>query len=561
MDYLIIIKLAFLVITFLVFLNWEVFWSEIKKINKKYIIGLISLFFVIVIIFNANLNFFPSYHEWGMLSAAKYLNSQTFFQEKEGLIYPAILAPFFKIFGASPEVAVLLNLFLAGACIFLIFFLTKIIFKNELVSFFTVLIFALNSLTVWYFFVKSGWPALTCFWLLSIEIVLILFFKNPQNFVFGILGMALIVLAGQIRPEFFILILLIPLGLLLYWRSIKEAYKNKPTSHLLFLLLIFILTFLIFSAPTFAKSFLRQQGGGGTCGYWTSETKLLIGEIPVSGLAIINWADKAIKSIFNNRFSVYYIMDDLSFLKRYLSVPPLLFALFFMIIGFVAGLKRNFRITILIFSTIFLISTIYILDCTYYLSRYFAPLYGLAVIFVGGGINFLIEKTDNHLKPKYLKLILFLIIVLLVSCNIGDLLKIKRLNPLQYYNYDGAEMTDYKKLKEVCGGLDRDQSVIIPMLLSERDILSFLGHNASQSLSGIISIDNLNFHQDKAKFYESFRLPTDDSKNNYLAIQKNYFNSLNPQPELRELIDYIFENYSLERVASNEAYDLYKVEF
>ncbi len=37
--------------------------------------------------------------------------------------------------------------------------------------------------------------------------------------------------------------------------------------------------------------------------------------------------------------------------------------------------------------------------------------------------------------------------------------------------------------------------------------------------------------------------------------------SQNVEIELRELIDYIFENYSLEGVASNEAYDLYKVEF
>lgn len=561
MDYLILVKLEFLVTVLLILFNRKVFWSEMKKVNASYIVGLSLFFFIIVIIFNANLNFFPSYHEWGALSAAKYLNSQTLFQEKEGFIYPTVLSPLFKIFGASPEVAVLLNLFLTGLCVLLVFFLAIIVLKNNLISFFSALIFVFGSLSVWYFFVKSGWPALTCFWLLCIEISLILFFKNPKNLSLGILGLLFILLAGQTREELFILIVLIPAGFLLYLRSIITECEKAPIAKLALSIFIFILIFLIFSAPIFAKNSQRKSQGGGTCGYWTSETKLLTGEISKSNLAIVNKIDNSIKTALNSRFSIYYILDDVSFLKEYLSSPFILFTLAFMLVGFVICLKRDLRMAILISSPIFLISAVYILDCTYYLSRYFAPLFGLAVVFIGGGVGFLVEKMNEYLNRKYLKSILLLIVfILFVSLNVGDLLKMRHLNSPWYYNFDGAEMTDYKEIKDACKELDKNQSFIIATLPSERDILSFLGHNVPQSLSGIISLDNLNFHQNKNKFYETFSLPVDESKNNYLLMQKNYFNPQNSQTELQELLDYVFKNYSLERVASNEVYDLYKFE-
>ncbi|MDD4996432.1 MAG: hypothetical protein PHW15_03115, partial [Patescibacteria group bacterium] len=256
-DFLIIIKLAFLAIAFLIFINWESFFIEIKKVDKKYFFCLIVLFVLTALLFNGGLSFFPSYHEWGALSAAKHLNPQTFYQEKEGVLFPAILAFFFKIIGAIPETAVLLNFFLGALCVFLIFLLVKIIFGSDLAAFLSAVIFLLNPLTIWYFFVKSGWPAVTCFWLLFILFVFLIFLKNQNNFSLAILTAILIVLAAQIRAEFSILVLLVPIGFILCFKSLKNYCSGASFAKILLFSLVFVAVFLFFLSPDIIKNNLR----------------------------------------------------------------------------------------------------------------------------------------------------------------------------------------------------------------------------------------------------------------------------------------------------------------
>ncbi len=560
-DYLIFVKLAFLVIAFLVFINWEVFYSEIKKIDKKYFIGLIILFLFAVFIFKSNLSFFPSYHEWGMLSAAKHLSSQTFYQEKEGLLYPAILALLFKILGANPEVAVLLNLFFSVSCVFLVFLLVRIIFGSDGVAFVSVLFFLLNPLTLWYFFIKSGWPAVTCFWFLCILLVFSVFLKNPKNFSLAILAVILIALAAQIRAEFFILVLLVPLVFILHLRPLRSACKTISMPKMALFFLIFTAVFLFFLIPDISKNSLRKnESGGGTCGYWTSETKLLNGEISRSSNAFIEKTDGVIRSVLNSRFSLYYVLDDLFFLRIYFKIPLFWLMLFFAIFGIVYGIKKQPKIIIVNFSMIFLICAVYILDCTYFISRYFAPLYGLFVIFVGGGINFFLETAKKYLDKKYLKLGALFIIALFVLVGYKDLALAKNIIAPPYYNYDGTEMTDYKKIKDVLYKIEPSQSAVISMFPGERDVLSFLDYSTPISISGEISLDNINFHQNKSKFYKSFQLPLEKSKSNYLLVNNCYFELRCSQKEVEELVDYIFKNHGLNKVFSNDVYSLFKFE-
>ena len=563
MNYVIITILELLFAIFLVFINRKFFWKEFKT-AKKYIIALSLFFIVLTFVFNNGLSFLPSWHEWQELYEAKHLNSQTFFQAKQGLVYPVILAPLFKIFGANPEAAVLLNLFLAGACIFLVFFLTKIVFKNDLISLFTAAIFGLSPPTLWYFFIMSGWPALTGFWLLCLTITLVLFFKEPQNFSLGILGMLFILLLSQTRPEFFILILLMPLGFLLNLKTIISVYKKISLPKLVLLILIFILVFVVFSAPIFAKSVQRKYQGGGTCGFFTSETKLLTGGISTSNSVPVNQIDRAIKSIFNNRFSIYYIADDLSFLKSYLFIPPFFFILPFLIIGFLVGLKNNFKTTILILFAVLLPSLIYLLDCTYFLFRYITPLCGPLIVFAGGGIKFLFEKVGSGFAQKYSKIALIFLAVLFFFINFNDLTKVRNLIPPSYFG--AVEIGDYKEIKEISRGLNAAESIIVLMHANEEGIWEFLGYKYSQSLSGEISREG--FWENKDGFYQTLNLEL----GNYLnSNKKTYFiynksscrldkHPYSFDPFLCEVTNFILNNYKLNEVCANKTYSLYKFE-
>ncbi len=111
----------------LLYTNRRLFFTGFKKNSKFFLGALLFFLIVIILIFNTHLGYYPSDREWEELLNAKHLNFQA---SVYGCGYLTILAIFFRIFGAIPEIAVILNLFFASACVFLVLLLAKIIVRN-----------------------------------------------------------------------------------------------------------------------------------------------------------------------------------------------------------------------------------------------------------------------------------------------------------------------------------------------------------------------------------------------------------------------------------------------
>lgn len=545
----------------LTIINWRVFWLELKKVDKKYFLFLALLLVFLFSVFNSSLNFHPSDREWEELYRAQSLTQWDALNNSGvyGFIYSILLAPLFKVFGPDPALAVLLNLFLAGACVFLIFFLSKIIFQKDLVAFFAAIIFAIHPFSLWYFFIQSGWPILTCFWLLIILIVLILFFKNPQKFGLAFLSLLLIFLAAQTRPEYFVLILLLPICLFLYFKPLKEKYKNLHYSKIVSIGLAFFLVFLLLFPSVFAMKDSQAQadwcGEGQTLNFTLEERKEVWGGNLFS--PILEKIDELVNLILNVRFSLYYIPDDLPVFLSFFLASPFWLLLPLIIFGFLIGLKKYFRITILLFLPILLLASVYLLDCNYSEARYIIPLYAPLVVFAAGGLNYLIEMRAWFARRKGV-VVVVLFLAAFIGWNFEDLYRIQRLDfPLSCRETTCHLLSsaDYKAIREISQSLDSSDSMLISVYQHEEVIWTFLGYKAS-SLGEKLKV----FLDSKEGFYTSLDSLLATNKDNYFLLNKCYFaDSCGWTKLLYELVDCFVENYSLEEKESNSTYILYKI--
>lgn len=548
MSYLITNIIGLIAVLFLFFLNRNFLIAEIKKTDRKFLASLLLFIVLLILIFSSGLNFYPTDREWEQLTQAKYLGAHSFDQENYGLTYPVILSLAFKIFGANPEVATILNLLLAVGCIFLVFFLTKFIFRNNWAALFAAIIFAIHPLFIWYFLIQSGWPALTCFWLLSISFSLIIFLKNPQRPNAIMISLVLILLAGQTRPEYFILIMLIPLILVLNLRIFKEFKEKTPRLKLIFSILVFLLVLIILSAPILALKNVPDRSKTG-CGFPSQESDLNL----ENNLPAFNGIDKIIKSIFNQRFSLYYFWHDLASFFAFWTLPPFLLIWPFLAIGLWINLKERLKISILLLSPVIFLSLIYLLDCNYYENRYAIPLYGLMAIFGGGGYGFLFKKIKKYLTGKGFVAFFLIIILLIVLGNFKDYLDVQSSKYRQRMLF-----LDYGQMRTISGELDPSTSFIVSIHHNEAVVWEFLGFESVSLLDTIGEKKLKTIPLDETKDYESFHFPTNKVKEGFFLINRSYSGEFLPGMSY-SLINLVFENYNLKEMSSTSDYILYKL--
>ncbi len=473
-----------------------------------------------------------------------------------GWAYPTILAILFKIFGANFQVAFFFSIFLGAASIFLVFLLTKIIFKKDSLALLAALIYGLTPQNFYYLFVRNGFPVLLSFWLLSFLISAAVFFIKLPKFSLLILAATFILLASQTKPEYFILVLVLPIGFLIFWKPLKKYYRNFPLKKIILYLSLSGNILLLFSMPILAENLLfKERIVDGWCGIPSQRYDFDVGIKTFSMPPAIEQIDKILRFIFNDWFSFSWLIYDLPTFFNFWTQASFLIILPLLIFGILFGLKNNFRITVFIILVPVFISLVYLLACTYYEARYAIPLYGPIILFVAGGVDFLTKKLETILKRNYFTPVLFVVMAIFVGWNFSGIIKVFRLakNPDIYRQIAVNPREIEGILKNVSTAPSKTK--IITLTHNEMIALKFYGWQSDCLLDKI----NETFSENSEEFLAFLRflksLP-DFSEEDYFLLKRDY---LNASPFIIKLTGLVQKNCNLEEIYSNDSYLLYKL--
>jgi hypothetical protein len=509
----------------LFYINRKILVNLLKNTNRNTLIILILLIlcFVLIIGFNFR-SFSPSDQEWEELNNAKNLLSEdknVFNHQRYGLIYPLSLFISFKIFGFTQYAASYLNFILAASSMFLVFVLSKVIFKIDSIAIFSTVIYILTPLILLYTALKMGFPTIIGFFLLLVILASILSFRYHRLSLY-ILALLLIALASQVKPEYFILVFPFVLCFLIF-----KEYKFLSLKKII----ILILLFLLFSVPFFVKNAqFKEESASEWCGY-PSQT-FYDGKRWSYDLPIMSHLDKILRPLTNNRFSMNYLIYDLPNFIKFWSSEHFFFVLPFLLLGIFVALKGRYKKeTIFILFTFFFISFVYLADCAFYEERYAMATYGPMVIFSGLGINFLQTKLFRRKKGNSFLVILLPIILLLVLTIsfISHFIEYSR----QYKSF--PNYSEYNELKEISKGISSENSFIFVAHRNEEMILRFLGYKV-YSLSNMLDVP---YFENPEEFLKILKLPVEPGRKNYF-IKTWYCQILIP---LRDMCDFTIDNY------------------
>ncbi|RLC37331.1 MAG: hypothetical protein DRH33_05885, partial [Candidatus Nealsonbacteria bacterium] len=255
-----ILPLAMMIFgAFIFWVERKIFINLFKKTNKFVLIGLILIIisFCLISAFYFK-SFSPSDEEWWDLNLAKKILSgdRTAFQNQHGMVYPLIVAVGFKIFGLSPYVASRINLFLAALSIFLVFLLSKIIFKKDLAGLLSAIFYSFTPLVFYFTNLRMGFPTTVSFFFFLTAIISILSFRY-HKFSLYILSLVLLGLMSQLKPEYFILIFPYLFCFIIFKEYKFLSFKKAG---------ILILLFLLFSTPFFVKNVTFKENFTGWSG-------------------------------------------------------------------------------------------------------------------------------------------------------------------------------------------------------------------------------------------------------------------------------------------------------
>jgi len=503
----IITAISFLAL-YLLWLRRKVFIELFKDVSKNtlLVLTLLAVFFIFVCGFwGLNFKFFnASDREWRELNVAKNLLSgdkNALFEFPEKKVSPLILAFGFRIFGFTPLVASLVNLFLAVLSIFLVFILAQTIFKNEKISLASSFIYAFNPFTLVFSSLRMGDPTTVGFFLLLFAITVILSFRY-HKLSLHILTLAFFALTVHTKPEYFILIF--PY---IFCFIILKEHKHLSFNKIIILIILFFL----FSFPFFVSNIhFRKSYALGWCG--SPSQTFHNGKIYSYNHPITEPLDKIIRFLANGRFSINYLIYDVPNLIKFWFSKGFILTSFLALFGVLSAFKKHRKETIFIILVFLSISTVYLADCIYYETRLAVPNFGLVVIFSGFAVSLLSEKIRKRTKRQLSKIFLkgLIILALLLFCYFN----FHHFGLVSYKNYNThGIINSYNDFKDIIEyySLSSNDSRFIVVSESEMEILRFLGYKAD-SLNDLI---RTNYFQDRQKFFESLNLPLSQTKNNY----------------------------------------------
>ncbi len=547
---------AFFVALVCFWLERKIFFKLFEKITKidiAILLLIIILFSLLCVFKGFNFkSFISSDEEWELISHSKDLlaGKNIFSCLRYGMVYPLLLTFTFYFFGVNPVTVSIINFILSILSIFLVFLLSQALFGNKKISLISSFIYAFNPLVFVFSAFRMGFPTIISFFLLSITLVGVLYFRYHKINLL-ILLVTLIALISQIKAEYFILIF----PLILTFLFFKE-YKNVCFQGVI----IATLFFLLFSTPYFVKNLsLREGFSSGWCGN-PSQT-FYNGEEHSYDVLFADQIDSVIKILSNGRFSVAYLVYDFPNFVKFWSTNSFIIVSIFAFYGFLTAFQKYKKESYFILLLFFFISTLYLADCAFFETRYAIPTYSLVVSFSAFGIYIFSKEISkvinkNNIFSKNFFLIIFLLLI-------SGSWYFNNYQPLIfngfYYDYFSGNkkiFDDYGKLKSILENIPIDNSNILVVHSNEGNILKILGYNV-YPLVYLKPTDRFSFFESQPSQKKITQFFT-QGENNYF-IYSTYCEGLQ---SLQNLCSFIKDTYDLEIVKYDfkSKYILYSID-
>jgi len=393
-----------------------------KKISKRtwmilFLIILLASFLRIIVAPHQTMMFEDE--GWYRGTAIKFLDIDiNYFRDGiyKSLGWPFIISLGFLIFGKIALVANYLSSFLGVLTVFNIFFIAFLLFNNEKIALWSSFLFSLIPMhIIWSGSAETNVASL--FFITLTVFVFSLYFKKKKENLFW-LSLLVLVFTFQVRPENHFLLLLFPLGLLIFnvYSFKKKTISKFVIGKLILIFLIFLICVpnLINNLDHYISAQWNKIDTGGT--------------IIASNWSINNLRHNLLDD-FPNLFNDYY--------------HPLLFSIFFFIgLYFLFSKnKKNFLFLgfwFLIFFFIYFISWPALGPKT----RLFIAFYPITTIFAAIGINSLLDLIKNSSFRKFIVIVLALSFLISFSFYLRK--EIVRIN----FYLDGKMQTNLINLAE-----------------------------------------------------------------------------------------------------------------
>ena len=537
---IVIITIIFLISIIFLWRERRKFLALFKKNNNVIFLGLLAIviaFSLLCIFKGFNFkSFIPSDQEWEILEQAKDLTTgeQILRHSRYGLVYPLFLSFLFKIFGFNLLTASIMNFILAILSIFLVFALSQAIFKKEKISLITTFFYTFTPLVFVFSSFQMGHPTIISFFLLLTSLVCVLYFQH-HTINLLILSISLISLIGQIKPEYFALILPFTFCFLLFKEYKKVSFKK--------IIIVFFL-FLIFSSPYFIQNFhFKESFSLGWCG--APSQAFYEGEECFYDTPIANKIDPILQFFTNKRFSMNYLIYDLPNFFAFWTLSSFNIIPIFALMGLVFGYKKYWKEFSFLSLVFFLINTTYLIDCAFFESRYVIPTYGILIIFAGFGFCVTLKNITRLISKnsKFLDVLLLIIIFLIAKDWWTNHYQAYLFEETYYDHLVTRGITNsYEKITKALENIPTNNANFIVVHNNEERILKFLGYQAFS----LVNLETLSGQKAPTREFnlEGVILPLEATKNNYF-IHSWYCDTL---PSLQESCNFVKDNYSLELV-------------
>jgi len=537
----ILIGISFALIIILVWKNRGLFGSCFKNISwrSEILLTILIMFFSFLVAFSGfNFKtFIPSDTEWESLLEAKQIihGEQIFTHTRYGLIYPLVLSIGFRTFGFTPLVASILNFIFGVLSIILIFAIAQIIFQNEIISLISSYIYAFTPLVFVFTAFEMGFPAIVTFFLLLFSLTALLYFKyHTLSLLF--LSLLLIIIISQIKPEYFIISIPFIICFILF-----KDYKKLPLKSLLVILAICF----ILSLPYIIKVIsLKSSYSDNWCGFISQTNSSNVLSVPKS--ALVQYLDRILKFVLNNRFSLVYFVYDIPNFVKFWALTSFALVSILILIGIIANFNKVFKKSLFLILLFIFISFVYLSDCAYYESRYAIPTYSLIVCFGGFGIYFISNSVSRKPRYKYITIILIITLLFVYWYNTNYRTYILKSSYKDHFHTRHVQ-DEYQRLVATVKDIDKNTSSILVVHSNEMLILQFLDYDASS----LVSIEEFNrFEKEK---FDTIKLPFNPNKNNYF-IESWYCDTL---INLQAACNFIKNNYKITLVQQKNEDKIY----
>lgn len=525
----------------------SIFIKTVKSIKKRTYVVLLLLIIGYILICGffgfSFTSFQQTSHEWEALGFAKRIaegDKLVFNNILHGLGYPVIIALGFKIFGINLVVSSIINLFLAVLSIFLVFLLSKIIWRKDSVGLVASFLYAMNPLVFSFTAYQMGEPTTIGFWLLLIAVVGTLAFREKRPGL-HLLVLLLITLAAQTRLEYFILIV----PYLITFVAKREYQYLKPMKFI-----VFIILFVFLSAPVFIlnnklKSSYESGWAGGTQSYYDNVEH-------VYSLPIADQLDLVLKPLTNNGFSFSFMIYDMPNFYYFWTSKYFIVILIFIFIGIVVSIKKKIIGHLFLLSFFLALSWIYLTASVFYESRFAIPSFALLVGYGAYALFVISERIKTFFSWQYTSLSTLLVLVLLVGSSpfwpiVQD----------RYPKFGGSKVIlhdTYGNVLELVNNLDPSGSFLFTSVRKGKEnmIVRLLGYSSDTLGEGHYLGQAYHRRQgSEQEYFESIDFPIDWNKKNYLMINRN---------SMHQFDWFFIKKYKLKLIKKNEDEELYLIE-